>query len=374
MSSSHRLRTARRLLLIALPLVVACWTQVAGAWHDEGHVYAATAAVEALPSEAGEEGAEPVPAFFRESAATIAHLSLDPDVWRNRGTPQLDKGQDAEHFFDLELLGDDPIAALPPTRPEFIALCHERGLDPHEVGYLPYAVAEWTGRLTLAFAEHRANPDSEAVRMKCLVYAGILAHYAADLHQPLHTTVHYDGRVEQNEDGTWGESPRTGIHMKVDALPTFTSYDQNFEVLFLLADKIAPRAELMPYILDQLRQSHAEVDTIYGRDGELPDLFAFDDTDFDATPPPILTDNPDQAFDGIVLQFTTFRMHASATFTASLYLTAWQDSASVRLPDWLDRDAFGRPENAPEGFDRTRPIPQPDRHATTQPAATQPAE
>ncbi len=67
--------------------------------------------------------------------------------------------------------------------------------------------------------------------MKCLVYAGRLAHYAADLEQPLHTTVDYDGRTQAAKDAKnkTFKSPHTGIHTKVDALPTKMPYDQLFK-------------------------------------------------------------------------------------------------------------------------------------------------
>ncbi len=323
--------TAVLLSVLLLLLLLLAWPTGAVAWHDEGHVYAAVAAVEATPQKAVEleDGTrlEATPAFFREGAATVANLSLDPDVWRNRGTPQLDKGQDAEHFIDLEMLSDHP---LPPTRPRYIELCHELGLDPHEVGFLPYAVAEHTGRLTLAFAEHRADPDNEVTRLKCLVYAGLLAHYAADLHQPLHTSVHYDGRVQLNM-GTWGKSPRTGIHVRVDALPVTFAYSTIF------ADRTfqpTPRQDVFAYTLEELAASHALVERVYALEAGLPPAGE-----------PIL--------DPEVVAFTVDRVRASADFLATLYLTAWHDSATVRLPDWLDRPAFDG------GFDRDHPIPQP---------------
>jgi hypothetical protein len=78
---------------------------------------------------------------------------------------------------------------------------------------LPYAIAEWTERLSIAFAEHRKYPANPYIQNKCLVYAGFLAHYAQDLCMPLHTTIHHDGRA--NPDGS---TPKTGIHPRVDSL------------------------------------------------------------------------------------------------------------------------------------------------------------
>ena len=39
-----------------------------------------------------------------------------------------------------------------------------------------------------------------------------------------------------------------------------------------------------------------------------------------------------------IIAFATERARASTRFTASLYLTAWQKSARLRLPPWLERE------------------------------------
>ena len=72
-----------------------------------------------------------------------------------------------------------------------------------------YAVAEWTEKLALAFAQHRRWPENTLVQAECLLTAASLAHYAQDLCQPLHTSVHFDGRALEG-----GKSPRSGIHEK----------------------------------------------------------------------------------------------------------------------------------------------------------------
>ncbi len=51
------------------------------------------------------------------------------------------------------------------------------------------------------------------MQAKALVYAVFLAHYAADASQPLHLTIHFDGRIEA--DGT---VVGRGIHEKVDGI------------------------------------------------------------------------------------------------------------------------------------------------------------
>lgn len=273
---------------------------VCHAWHGKGHHLATTLAVKAAQDR--------LPAFVLKGVDTVAHCSLDPDLFRLRSLPELRDQQRGEHFFDLELLRGDPI---PATRSAFTAWCARKGLKPSQVGTAPYAVAEWTQRLTLAFAEHRKWPKNPHIRSKCLVYAGLLAHYAQDLCQPLHTTVHYDGRL-----GRDGKSPRTGIHAKVDALlqkmkPRARKMRREM--------KLTPFPRLMPAIRAELRKSHALMDSVYKIEKHLPALEA-----------PLLGASP-------AASFAEERLTAGVRFTATLYLTAWQDSEKLELPKWHER-------------------------------------
>jgi hypothetical protein len=235
--------------------------------------------------------------------------SMDPDVFKVHELPQLRDGEYPEHYFDVELLKGQTV---PPLRYGFLDLCAKEGIQPSKIGTLPYALAEWTQRLTLAFADYRRFPDSSHQRAKCIVYAGILAHYAADATQPLHTTIHYDGRATPD-----GKSPRSGIHAKVDALiekvPTEPA---------AVAVKIRPRAfeRIWPAILEEIDRSHALVDRVYALERQLP--------------------GRDERLgeDAEVLAFGKDRLQAAAEFIASLYLTAWRDSADLPLPDWHLRE------------------------------------
>jgi hypothetical protein len=158
----------------------------------------------------------------------------------------------------------------------------------------------------VAFAEHRAWPENEQIKTKSCVYAGILSHYAADLCQPLHVTVHYDGRARPD-----GSSHRTGIHQKVDALigklavhPPELSAET----------KAHPFPVLIDSVMAELGRSHALVDRVYELEKRLPGV--------------------DEALpDDVELRaFVLDRLEASALFIANLCLTAWELSATIELP------------------------------------------
>lgn len=269
--------------------------QPAAAWWGDTHALMTRAAVLVLPPE--------VPAFFRAGAEMAAHVSFDPDIAKNRGAPHVRHAEHPEHFADIELLQGEE---LPDQRYEFVALCHTLGVAPEEVGFAPYAVAEYAERLAVAFAEHRKWPENEAVRVKCLVYAGFLAHYAGDIVQPLHATIHYNGRV--GEDGSRAGA---GIHEKVDSL---------IERIGLTAEDLAEgvrarpvEGELFAAVREQVLESNRQVDRVYELAGGL--------------------DPPGKA----ARAFAAERGRRAAAFTASLYLTAWRMSEGIRLPSWLER-------------------------------------
>lgn len=301
-------RTALRKVGAALGLGVCLLASMpASGWHTRGHSIVAEAAVLSLPAD--------VPAFFRSGAAVAGHTAVDPDAFKDRATPNLRNQEGPEHYIDYELLKGQP---LPPTRYEFLKLCARESLDPANVGLAPYAIAEWTERLTIAFAEHRKWPKNPHVQSKALIYAGLLAHYTGDLTQPLHTTVHHDGRA-----GADGQSPRSGIHTKVDSL---------IERLDLkprdLAREAKPEAlpALFPGVVAELERSRALIDRTYELETHLPPRSG------EWKPSPEIR------------AYTEERARAAVRFTGSLYLTAWRNSARVSFPDWHER--------GPEGLSR----------------------
>jgi hypothetical protein len=298
MGRSYRL-SAGALGAAVLALLCLWCPRPVQAWHLRGHQLAALAAVEALP--------ESMPAFFRDGAATVAHCAIDPDLWKDQRVPQLRAREDPEHYIDLELLRGRPV---PANRYDFVRLTKRLRVNTEKVGLVPYAVAEGTQRLAVAFAEHRKFPENAHIRLKCLVYAGLLSHYAGDLCQPLHTTIHYDGRVRRRG----GSSPQTGIHHQVDSLlEKLEPGRRDLEGVSVVAF-----ADPMAAALAQMRNSHALVERVYELEPQLP-----------AVGDPIESGS---AVEG----FASDRWRAAVSFLASLYRTAWEDSEGFEL-DRLER-------------------------------------
>ena len=281
-------------VLLFVVLISPAW-----AWWGGGHDILTQASIRALPDE--------LPEFFRSAIgeAMIAHCAYDPDISKNRDMAHARAAEYGEHYFDLELIKDNPV---PVDRDAFIKLCAELNLVPRKVGYLPYAVAEWTERLAIAFAEYRKWPDNPIIQYKCYVYAGFLSHYAQDMVQPLHLTVHFDGIVQED-----GSKLHGGIHEKVDSSIEILKLDPNE----LAKDQqIETVGELFPAIVKQLKDGHKLVDKVY----ELVEQYQT-----------LKEPSPE------LLEFTKERSREGVRWSASLYLTAWKMSEDIKLPGWLER-------------------------------------
>jgi hypothetical protein len=262
------------------------------AWWVQGHATVAEAAAAGLPDE--------VPAFFRAAGKSLGHYAGDPDRWKNPAARHLRAAESPDHYLDLEdLQGRE----LPGDRWKAVALLYELKQKPERTGMLPYAILENYDRLSCAFYDLRAAPDDPAVRAKCLVHAGALAHFTGDLAMPLHTTRHYDGRPA--EPG--GKLLQKGIHAKIDAFP-----ERHGLTAEEMARGLKARAidDVWGHVVKALRESHTHVDRCY----ELDRVGAFDRPTAESR------------------KFILDRCRAGAQLTMDLWYSAWLRSAKMPKP------------------------------------------
>ncbi|MDZ7816256.1 MAG: hypothetical protein U5N86_09750 [Planctomycetota bacterium] len=285
----------KRALLVFVLFSLCIGAMNADGWIDQGHQHATTLAVTSLDGR--------LPQFFFKDEFILRSACTDPDDFKNKMVPHSRGTEGPDHYLDLEKLRGAPV---PRTRYKLIAFCAERGIKPEHVGFLPYAVTEWTEKLAVSLYEWRNAPDEqrEALSYKCLTYAGILAHYSGDLCMPLHTTIHFDGRV-----GKDGKSPFKGLHLKVDGLIHKVSV-----VPFDPTD-IEPfnHEYLFEEVMAEFMRSHALIDRVYELEQHVPAL--------------------DQEIKSEELKkFARNRLRAATRFTAELYLTAWKISETLKPP------------------------------------------
>jgi hypothetical protein len=257
----------------------------------KGHESIAEAAAARLP--------ESVPAFLRAGGKHLAHCSGDPDRWKNPDASHLRAAEAPDHYIDLE---DYAGKELPADRYQAVWMLIRLKQRPERTGMLPYAIMEDFDRLCCAFYDYRAQPNNETVRMKCLVYAGNLAHFTGDAVMPLHTTRDYDGK--RAADGT---VTQRGIHAKIDAFP-----EKNGLTPEEIARGLEPRQidDMWAYVLARINESHAHVARCY----ELDAAAAFD--------------KPTAESRAFILE----RCRAGAQFTMDLWYNTWLRSAKMRPP------------------------------------------
>jgi hypothetical protein len=275
-------------VLVALVVVVAA-VPMAPAWWSGGHATVAEAAAMQLPDN--------VPTFFRAGGKSLAHYSGDPDRWKNPAAKHLRASESPDHFIDLENFQGKE---LPPDRFKAIALLIELKEDPAKVGFLPWAICENYDRLSCAFYDYRQDPDSQAIRAKCLVYAGILSHLTGDLSMPLHNTINYDGKK-----GPDGKMVQRGIHAKLDAFPEKNGFTPE-EVCRGLKPKQIDDA--WAHVLECIKESRSHIDRSY----ELDAAGAFEKPTAESR------------------TFVMERCRFGAQLTADLWYSAWVRSA--RMP------------------------------------------
>jgi hypothetical protein len=276
------------------------------AWSSKGHRLITSAALDAVELEGLDwSGSERI---------AIENAAVQPDLMRPRELPQLRAMEAPRHYLDLELLEGE---ALPEERWQYVNLLNRiakagdgKGLlrpdgDVTQIGTLPYALVESTQRLAAIFAQLRVRPRDPDLRIMAAHQAGFVAHYAQDLCQPLHTTVHHDGRARRD-----GSSPRTGIHRQVDSLLQSVSLEA-----LDIADQ-QPLKPLFPAVVQAFVDSHSQVDRVYDLVDELADL------------------DEKGRVDSKLHKFAQERYRRAVSFTADLIRTAWQLSSSVDLPDW----------------------------------------
>lgn len=261
------------------------------AWGYPGHRMVNEVALSSLPAD--------FPAWVRtpENKERILFLSRDPDRWRNttdlpfkhasEPDHQIDLEQVQEAGFDLKTLSEfrnvfifqflSARAAhpekFPPIKPEE----NKEHVREAPGGYLPWAIAEYYGKLRSEFTslrtfERLGTPEEVANEKASIIYTmGVMGHYVGDGSQPLHTSVNYNGWSQDNPNGytTW-----KGFHAWID-----TDFIDKAGISFAdLAGRVQPsqaialrprtdgRDPLFAAVMDYLIDSNRQVVPLYELD------------------------------------------------------------------------------------------------------------
>ena len=152
--------------------ITALFTSPAYAWSPKGHYWISSKAIECLEDRLKES-------FLKRRAVLIKH-SMSPDYRKDK-----DPEERFRHYIDLDQYGAFP---FPQLNLDYERLVKRFGKGRVQRNGVVLWVVETTfGNLVEAFKD---TNQEEILR-----YSSDLAHYVADLHQPLHTVKNYDGQM-----------------------------------------------------------------------------------------------------------------------------------------------------------------------------------
>jgi hypothetical protein len=162
----------RRLRAVLIPLLVlAQWPAAGWAWGDLGHKLINAAAIENLP--------EPLRAYYRARRLYLVEHASDPDLLAHDDTAER-----PHHYTDLD--ADDSFPFLRLRRQFVVDRSRPRPWQLRH-GDSIWEIEKFTLQLADSLQRRRwQEAERDAV---------FAAHYAADLTQPLHTVVNYDGQL-----------------------------------------------------------------------------------------------------------------------------------------------------------------------------------
>ena len=292
-----------------LGVLAAAYPDRAGApapapWGYAGHQMAARAAVAALPPE--------MPAFFRAAGPQLVYLNPEPDRWRVREQREMDQAFQYDHYVDLENVPEGALDA--PDRFSYLRRLYRAGLErpEREAGFLPYRIVELYQRTVNGWRMWRATRGPEQrewIEERIVNDAGIMGHFVADASQPHHTTIHFNGwdRDTPNPEGFTRDNE---FHARFER--HFVEAHVSYADLAGHMPAGAPASvggAVRQAVLDHIMEAHALVETLYRLDR---------DVGFD----------PERPAAPAARDFAAERLAAGASMLASLWWSAWVESAT----------------------------------------------
>ena len=278
-----RLKASRWLQVPLILLLLMAQRPVSGlAWGDRGHKLINAAAVENLP--------EPLRSYFRARKVYILEHASDPDLLAHD-----DAAERPHHYTDLDADAAFPFLNL---RRQFVL--EKAAPKPWQ---LPHGDSIWQiERFTLRLADSLRRRRWQEVENDA-VFA---AHYAADLTQPLHTAMNFDGQL----------TGQNGVHARFET-----------DLVSALADgwRLKPQPaifepDLRARIFQEMVASFSYRNVIFAADHIAVSGRNYLDPQYSAR------------FYELAGPLAEKRLAAGASFVSSLWYTAWVRAGKPLLP------------------------------------------
>lgn len=165
--------------LFTLLMTIPAFVHAEESWGWSVHEYINHQAVEYLP---------PQMSFVLDHQVFLRQRSIDPDIDGSPGN---------YHYIDIDYYPEFFAGTLPHEWDQILELYDESVV--RNFGIVPWVIQWWTDSLSALMSRNQWEAAWQI--------AANLGHYVADSHQPLHTTLNYNGQSSGN----------TGIHSRYES-------------------------------------------------------------------------------------------------------------------------------------------------------------
>ncbi len=167
------MKRARFIWLLVIPLILATFVR---AWGLDGHRRINYIASKQLKGPFGQ--------FLKNNSDPLKWYAVAPDYNKD-----IDSEEFHRHFIDADYYDKYPFTKIPKKYEELISLYGEDKI--RKYGIAPWAINETCERIIDLL---KKNQLEEAI-----YNMGVVGHYIADLHMPLHTVINYNGQFSGND-------------------------------------------------------------------------------------------------------------------------------------------------------------------------------
>ena len=261
------------------------------AWGSLGHQMVNAAAIALMP--------EPLRAYFERHRAYLIDHASDPDLLARQA-----RSEGPHHYTDMDVYGPYPFAEL---RRVFVEEKRWVSSSLERDGDSLWQIDRFATWIEKDFSRgNRGELDHDLVYM---------AHYAADLTQPLHTTRNYDGQ----------DTGQRGVHGRFET-----------ELVDAMANRWRLRpapAAVIPHLHERIfdvgLESYRQIPLLLSADRQASQGISFQD-------PQYMT-----RMERLAGPLAESRLEAAATFVSSLWYTAWVRAGKPDLRQWTRAGAEG---------------------------------
>ena len=167
------MKRANIIWLIIVPLAL---TSFVGAWGYDGHRRINYIASKQLKGPFGQ--------FLKNNSDPLKWYAVAPDYNKD-----IDSEEFHRHFIDADYYDEYPFTKIPRNYEDLVSRYGEDKI--RKYGIAPWAINETCERIIDLL---KKNQLEEAI-----YNMGVVGHYIADLHMPLHTVINYNGQFSGND-------------------------------------------------------------------------------------------------------------------------------------------------------------------------------